>query len=336
MIKIKVNTDFPHWPLVRQTPRCEGIWRGCQFTVNQPDEDCDCFVVIHNLLAKERVMCRRENTLLITGEPPQVWRYDRRFAGQFGTVITCDNGLRHPHVTRSQQGLPWMIGGSWDSALEKWNDEFKYSFDQLINSVERPEKTGVLSVITSDKEVTVGHRDRKKFVERLKAHFGDRIEVYGRGVRDVSDKWDAIAPYKYHISIENSCVRDYWTEKLSDAFLADAYPLYVGCPNISDYFPNSALAQMSLAHFDAAVETIERTIALNRYEESVDVRAECRRLVLEQYNVFNVIANHALALRLGRALEPVQFMPQQHYTNQIGPRIVRKGRTILESLSGSQ
>jgi hypothetical protein len=36
--------------------------------------------------------------------------------------------------------------------------------------------------------------------------------------------------------LENSQSPHYWTEKLTDAYLGWAFPLYVGCPNVGDYF----------------------------------------------------------------------------------------------------
>jgi len=103
-----------------------------------------------------------------------------------------------------------------------------------------PLKKNFCRIIYSDKKLTEGHVKRHEFVASLKAHFGDELDIFGRGFRYVSDKWDAIADYKYHIVIENSRFPHYWTEKLADAFLGWSLPIYYGCPNITDYFdPNS-------------------------------------------------------------------------------------------------
>lgn len=40
----------------------------------------------------------------------------------------------------------------------------------------------------------------------------------------------------YHFVIENSQERNYFTEKIVDAFYTYTVPIYLGCPNINDYF----------------------------------------------------------------------------------------------------
>jgi len=41
---------------------------------------------------------------------------------------------------------------------------------------------------------------------------------------------------QYHIVIESSCVKNYFTEKLIDAMLTKTVPIYWGCPNIGEFF----------------------------------------------------------------------------------------------------
>lgn len=41
---------------------------------------------------------------------------------------------------------------------------------------------------------------------------------------------------QYHISIENFNTNNYFSEKLIDCFQTKTVPLYIGCPNISDFF----------------------------------------------------------------------------------------------------
>ncbi len=51
-----------------------------------------------------------------------------------------------------------------------------------------PAKTNLISFITSNKAFTQGHLDRIEFVEKLKARYGNRIDVFGREYRDFDDK----------------------------------------------------------------------------------------------------------------------------------------------------
>lgn len=55
-------------------------------------------------------------------------------------------------------------------------------------------------------------------------------------------------PYKFVISFENSIVKGYITEKLTNAFLAHAVPIYFGAPDVAEYFNQDAF--INCHHFD--------------------------------------------------------------------------------------
>ena len=152
------------------------------------------------------------------------------------------------------------------------------------------EKTHLISVITSNKAFTRGHLDRIKFVEKLKAHFGDQIDVFGRGFRSFDDKWDVLRPYKYHIAIENSSEPYYWTEKISDCYLTGTFPIYHGCTNLADYYSKEAFVTIDVRKPDQAIQIIEQVIKEQRYEQSVAILDEMKQRVLGEYNMFEYVA----------------------------------------------
>ncbi len=280
MIKVKLSTNSPDWPFLRQTPARSGIWGDCRFFVNEDIDECDFWVVYDDLIRPETTHCPPGNTLLITAEPPSVKSYSRQFAAQFGHVLTCQRELKHPHVIFRQQALPWMIGCRYHSATGQWDQSYSKDYDELSAMTVVP-KTRLLSVLSSDKAFTPGHMRRLAFVEALKQRFGTDIDVFGRGIREVADKWDAIAPYKYHVVLENGQFPDYWTEKLSDALLAGAYPLYAGCPNIGDYFPADTLTAFDLNDPEACLQAIHAALKAGRYEATIQARQEAKTQLLE-------------------------------------------------------
>ncbi len=282
---IKVSTSFPNWPLIRQTPKGEGVWGNCKFIINKPIQECDYWVVYEDLLRTEEVVCPIKNTLLITGEPPSIKKYGKDFLNQFSNIITCQKDIKHKGVTYVQQALPWHVGRSLE---ETRPDSMNKCYDEL-KKTERFNKTKLMSVVVSGKRSTKGHRARLTFVEHLKRRFGDRLDVFGQGGRPIDDKWDAIADYKYHIVIENSSCEDYWTEKLADAFLGGAYPFYFGCKNIHKYFSSKALTAIDISKVEDSIKLIEREILDLRYEGSVKNIDLARNLILDKYNVFPVI-----------------------------------------------
>ena len=87
MIRGKLTTNFPEWPLIRQTPGRSGVWGDCRFFINEDVEECDFWVVYDDVLRPETTRCPPGNTLLVTGAPPSVKTYHPRFAAQFARVL---------------------------------------------------------------------------------------------------------------------------------------------------------------------------------------------------------------------------------------------------------
>ena len=170
------------------------------------------------------------------------------------------------------------------------NLSWSKDYDELV-SIDRFHKDKNISVITSSKNGTVGHRQRLEFIRILKDYFGERIDIFGRGINEIEDKWDALDRYKYHIALENSTVEDYWTEKLSDAYLAGCYPIYYGCSNIEKYFDISSLAKIDITQPDQAIHIIESCLKEHRYENAQQHIKNARKDILNKYNVFPMVCS---------------------------------------------
>lgn len=319
MTHVKLSIQFPAEAVLRQTPGGAGRWGDCVFHVNDPVPECDCWVVYDMQAELEETVCPPGNVILITGEPPSLKRYDRRFLAQFGLVVTCHENLEHPNVMLRQPGLPWHVGRRQRGHV---NLGFGLGYDQQKH-IGLPPKDRMLSVICSTVEVSDGHRRRNRFVEALQARFGDRIDVFGRGRREIEDKWEALGPYKYTVVLENSSYPHYWTEKIADAFLAGAFPFYFGCPNLADYFPAGAFQPIDLEDMDRAMDMAEVRIREDAYTHA---RAELRRakeLVLDEYNLFALMADLCDGLAIGPK-ERVRIYPRKR-----GPPVMERLRRKL-------
>jgi hypothetical protein len=117
----------------------------------------------------------------------------------------------------------------------------------------------------------------------------------------VRDKWDAIAPYRYHVAIENGTWPHYWTEKLADSFLGGALPIYSGCPNVQEYFDDRSLVRIDVTQPTRAIQTIERVIREDRYEQSREYVWQSRARVLDEHNFFPTVAALCRSLEAGPA-----------------------------------
>ena len=278
-----------------------------EFCLDDSLDEAD-FWVVQGKGVRDIQTCRvaPENTILLTTEPRSVLVYPQRYISQFGMVVSCQEQMKHPNVLLGPAILPWFVGYKPDG-----HGGYIYfqDYDTLSQPSNPADKCKLLSVITSNKAFTRGHLDRIKFVEKLKNHFGDRIDIFGRGFHPFDDKWDVLRPYKYHIAIENSSQRYYWTEKISDCYLTETFPFYYGCTNLGDYFRQDAFEPIDIRQPEKAIETIERVIGENRYNQATDVLKEMKQEVLGRYNMFEYVARLCDRLNPAAAKQQVTIHP---------------------------
>lgn len=285
MQKIKVSTNFPKFPFERQTPGFSCEFNGSKFYINQEIDDFDFWIVYDDIIDTEIANCSHGCLILFTAEPESVLTYPKRFLEQFDVVVTSQENLAHKNKILNHTSLPWHIGRVINVGVE---DVFTRNYDEL--SLEKIKKSKLLSVISSNKTYTKGHKQRLEFVKILKEYFGNVLDVYGRGLSDFQDKWDVIAPYKYHIVLENSSQNYYWTEKLSDCFLGESYPLYYGCKNLDNYFDVNSFSSIDICDPELAIKKIEFAIENNLYDKNLESLLKSKNLILNHYNFFSYAA----------------------------------------------
>ena len=325
--------------MVGQTHNHSGVSR-CgkyKFYVNEiiPDPD---FVVIRSKALKKKTVFNvaPENVVLATSEPYSVLAYPKDYCSQFGMVCSCQENLKHRNVVYTPAFVFWYAGVAFTaSGLES-----RIDYD-TFKSMGMPKKKKLISVITSNKAFTQGHQDRIDFVEKLKKHYGDKIDVFGRGYNSFESKWDVLAPYKYHIAIENSSSRYYWTEKLSDCYLAGCYPIYYGCTNVNDYFPSEGLCRIDISNFDECVRVIDSLLENDVYEKRQAELENCRELVLEEYNMFNYLAScldrlNSDAPKKNVTIKPANSMHNLHniYIYLVKRNLFKLKKAILRMFKG--
>lgn len=259
------------------------VWGNCEFTFDRHARDYDWLVVYNDMpsvagerhtLWEEELACPRRHTLFVTYEPSTIKVYGNRFLQQFGWVLTSQEpwAIRHPGAIFEQPGFIWYYAFS----------QPRGSYDAIKAHVPLA-KTGEISAICSNKgQRNTLHRKRRDFVLALKQRLPE-MELFGKGIRFVEDKADALDPFKYHVAIENFYGAHHWTEKLADPFLGACLPIYYGCPNAEEYFPAESFVRIDLGDLEGAVETIQKAIKDKWYEQRLPAILESRRLVLEQY-----------------------------------------------------
>jgi len=296
------NKSKKRWS--RQLPGDNHCWRNCRFTFDIDAKDYDWLVVYHDLprepmsLSTEILHCPREKTILITTEPSSITVYGSDYLRQYGLIITSQEpwAIKHSNVVFTQPGLIWYYGATEDGSGI-------ISYDELQKSP-IPLKTKTISTVCSIRQGRLTlHYKRYHFTKKLRAKIPG-LDVFGHGVRPMTDKAEALDSYQYHIAIENHVFPHHLTEKLPDAFLGYTLPFYHGCPNATDYFPRESFIPIDINNFDRTVDVIQSIIANNEYKDRLPYIIEARKRVLEKYNLFALlddeISKRHSTIRTGR------------------------------------
>lgn len=111
------------------------------------------------------------------------------------------------------------------------------------------EKSKMISFITSNKNFTEGHRKRLEWVERI----GDQVDLYGRGFNEIATKEEGLCDYMFSVVIENGVYESYFTEKIMDCFATGTIPVYLGTPDIGNFFNKEGIVDLT-EEFDVSEE----------------------------------------------------------------------------------
>ncbi len=272
------------------TPGGQMRWGDCEFELNPPPGgDTDFAVVLFNARPFDRFTCAPENTLFIAGEPLEKKVYAQSFYRQFAHVVDTHAMSGHPGLILGAPGLNWHVGLNLETRT------YRYGYDHLA-ALPYPAKKNLISVVCSDANKTPGQRRRLALLDQLKQRLGDRLVHFGKGFEPIVDKMDAILPYRLHLVLENSQAPNYWTEKLADAYLGWAYPVYLGAPNLGAYFPSDGYLELDANNVDATAAKIICLLDQPPPTGERDAIATARRLVLDKYNPFAWSAHWAQAL----------------------------------------
>lgn len=271
---VRIIKDWDSPDILRQTPGSLGVWKNITFTLD-PVKECDYVIVFNRVPEDTLVFCPPENIFAVMQEPYIQGIFDWMVEGheQFSKVFTHHTFNNKEKFIPSFPMLPWHIDKSYDE----------------LRSLAPVAKEKTLSWITSNKKIFPGHKDRMLFFDAIKKS-DLQIDLFGRGIKEISDKWDGLADYKYALAIENSQSQNYWTEKLSDCFLSYTMPFYYGATNVSEFFPKDSMIVIDVTNPKKAIKIINESIENNLWEKNFDAIIEARDLVLHKHNFFSVIA----------------------------------------------
>ena len=166
--------------------------------------------------------------VLINGtEPPNVTphRVDeqniREHADKFDLIMTYNDTL----VEELSHAESFQFGSCWVSASDR-------------ESIKIEHKKSKVSFIRSRLKRLPGHMLRHKidFTDLNKS-----VELFHPPSGSIKNKATLFTDSMFHVCVENSQVRNYFTEKIVDCFATYTVPIYWGCPNIADFWDEDGI-----------------------------------------------------------------------------------------------
>jgi len=246
--------------LKKQTPNNSGIWGDIVGTADI--RDADYYVILDRFEFPDFINTIDRSKIIHFRMEPDFIHEWKPIEGS--TVFDYDNAH---HVSI------WWI----EKSLE------------YLKSLKPEKKKKKVSVISSSK-----WNHRSNYVKQIDENFHNLFDYYGNiqiennknfGYLDRSIKYDALLNYQMSLAIENSSQKNYFSEKIVDCMLLWTIPLYWGCPNISDYFPEYSYRLIDINDPLQIKEVIEEPIT----QKEIESLRESRNLIIEKYNIWPII-----------------------------------------------
>ena len=148
--------------------------------------------------------------------------------------------------------------------------------------------------------MTSNHGLRHKLVDLLNLNFKIKCDFFNsinspfnneRLIKIISShNKNELFYSQFHIVIENSSNKNWFTEKLIDCFQTKTIPIYLGCPNIGDWFNTEG---MFLVNSIDDIKNVLLSIDENTYQSKM-VYVESNYLTSNDFVDFGIILEDKL------------------------------------------
>lgn len=264
---VKIERYYKYPDLRRQTPNASFKWKNFTFTEENVGE-CDYLVILEYPKRDFSINVNRNNIIHICQEPPNEVSNYRQYANKQVSVNYNQLNIKNNNIL-SHGALPWHIDKDYDFLNNLKTDDLQ--------------KDSKIVWVTSNQRSSKGHEKRMIFLDKIKKI--PNINIFGRGINPIDDKWSVLSKSKYAIAYENFENGYYWTEKIIDCYLSYTMPIYFGCSNIESFFPKNSFIKIDPndKHIDLFLKEV---MLSNKWEENLDEIKKARELILNKYQLF--------------------------------------------------
>lgn len=212
--------------------------------------------------------------------------------GHYKELYNADNIVEIPsHLFYGGRG-PWCEG--WDF----------WSYENLINF--NIEKTKNISSVVSNLGLGNDNHpqgclygERCRLISNLINEL-PFVDFYGWGQNEtnlkgsIQQKKDGIVDYKFSICIENTNEKNYVSEKFYDCILTNTIPIYFGCKNIKDIWPENGYINIEdINDIDSVIlqlKLINNNVDLY-YNNMISELLKMKERYFSEFNLLNKIDN---------------------------------------------
>lgn len=254
----------------------------------------DYTLLINKVNQDTEVCCPKDRVWGLQQEPfiPANEKYCKPFKNEFAkkpsTYISCSKVFAFVEELLKHKGkfmpsppfIYWLIEGG----------ERKLSYQDILNLKITQKSKEISCIANLDKKAFAGHLQRAEFVRFLQKT-PLPIEYFGgeKAHNLIPTKLQALQDFKYSIAIENSSTPYYFSEKITDCFLAGCMPIYYGAENIFDFFPKQSLIWIDIKQPQKAQQIIQNALKEKLWEKHFDFILEAREKCLQDYNFVQAI-----------------------------------------------
>ncbi len=285
-------------------------YKDCAFTLHN-NQTFDGVLVINHPVKKYTVHTNPYNNVCIMQEPGEkihhhyMYQNLKQYNKVYSPIVAYNN------TEQSHGFLSWFIDGDYTT----------------LSKMDTPIKTQKMSCIASGKAIFDGHKKRLQFVQTLEKEINS-IAYFGFGNHlKVPSKNDALFPYQYSIAIENNEQPHYFTEKIMDCFLSYTVPIYFGCTNIAEYFPEQSYIWININEPQIAIANIKKILANDDWQSRLPYLKIARELVLNKYHPLACMYNYMQNANQTATPNNVSFKP---YKMSIAKEVQLKLKSILK------
>lgn len=218
-------------------------------------------------------------------EPSWSGSHQKNFLDNNVTVFGFNKELYTGNCIESIAHTFYGGRGPWVDTLDFWN------YNNLIDLEFKKEKNLSSSVTT----LSTNYGDTCLYPQRYKIHnLINELSFVDNFATNNKPRLDSLKEYKFNIVIENEYQKNWVTEKFFDSVLTDTIPVYFGCKNIKEIFPEDGY--ILIEDINNIEEIRELFIHINKnsdeiYGQKINELRKIKKRYFKEFNFLKLIIN---------------------------------------------